>query len=229
MALDRTLTKEEYYCSINEDLFSLIPKDANAILEVGCASGQLGSRYKEFNASCNYIGIEMVPDVAKKAESHLDRVITGNAEQLSNKRLAIQDESLDCVVYGDVLEHLIDPWKMVEQHAALVKKGGYMVTCIPNIRHWSVINKLLHGKWEYREDGIMDKTHLRFFTLDSIYKMFEGAGFKVQDVLGRRASNTYYPAFIEGMEQSVKHLAVNWPEFKRHTAVYQYIIRAVKS
>ena len=72
---------------------------------------------------------------------------------------------MDCLVFGDVLEHLVDPWAVLARLARLVCDGGQILACIPNVQHYSVIVSLLRGKWDYQDEGLLDRTHLRFFTL----------------------------------------------------------------
>jgi 2-polyprenyl-3-methyl-5-hydroxy-6-metoxy-1,4-benzoquinol methylase len=92
----------------------------------------------------------------------------------------------DCILYGDVLEHLINPWQVLKEHRSFLRNGGAIICSIPNIRHYRVIRRLVfRGKWEYTDSGILDRTHLRFFTLGSIQKMLEEAGFEIKGMVKR--------------------------------------------
>jgi 2-polyprenyl-3-methyl-5-hydroxy-6-metoxy-1,4-benzoquinol methylase len=127
------------------------------------------------------VGIELIEEIAKQGEPYYDRMFIGDVEKME---LPYEKGHFDCILYPDVLEHLINPWEVLKEHNALVKKGGIIVCSIPNIRHYRVIKRLaFKGEWEYKEDGIMDKTHLRFFTLQSIRKMLIGSGFEVARVV----------------------------------------------
>ncbi len=171
-----------YYLSVRDDLIPFIPPQAKRILEVGCAGGMTGKALKERGFE-EIVGIEMNEEVAKSGKCYYDKLIIGDVEEVS---LPFEKEYFDCILYGDVLEHLVDPWQVLKKHHAFLKKGGMIICSIPNIRHYRIIKKLLFGgKWEYRGDGIMDKNHLRFFTLDSIRGMLTEAGFEIKDIVKR--------------------------------------------
>ena len=112
------------------------------------------------NPGSAYYGIEIDAAASAVAASRLDRVLCGSVETVD---LGFLRNSVDCIVYGDVLEHLIDPWSVLKNHRTLLKNDGRMIACIPNIQHWAVITNLLHGHWPYQTDGLLDITHLRFF------------------------------------------------------------------
>jgi 2-polyprenyl-3-methyl-5-hydroxy-6-metoxy-1,4-benzoquinol methylase len=109
----------------------------------------------------------------------LDKVYIGDAEQIVNK---LEENYYDVVILGDVLEHMHIPWEFIKKIKRLLSKNGIIVTSISNINNISIIKNLLSGKWEYADAGLLDRTHLRFFTYESIKKMFDDAGFYIKDV-----------------------------------------------
>ena len=158
----------------------MIPPGARHILDVGCGVGNLGAAIKKkIDPSIEVIGIELNAEAAEKAGKNLDRVFTGNVEAIE---LPFEKGYFDCIVYGDVLEHLLYPWKLLKKHRLLLKPGGYVVASIPNVAHYRIIKGLRRREWNYQEAGILDETHLRFFTIKTIRKMFQDAGFKIMAV-----------------------------------------------
>ena len=122
---------------------------------------------------CHWVaGIEIEPKAASKARGKVDELYEGSIEEMI---LPIEDGSLDAVLCPDVLEHLVDPWSVVAKLSRLIKSGGYFVLSVPNVRHFKVLWPLItQGKWEYQEFGILDRTHLRFFTKDTAVKLVDG-------------------------------------------------------
>jgi len=167
----------KYYASKRDDVVEIVPFGVRSVLEVGCGMGFTGRAIKEREASgVEVTGIEIVPEMAEKAKANLDNVISGDVEKLD---LPFGKEYFDCILYGDVLEHLIDPWGLLKKHCELLKKGGYVVMSIPNIAHYRTIKMICRKEWEYADAGILDSTHLRFFAIRSIKKMISDAGLEI--------------------------------------------------
>jgi 2-polyprenyl-3-methyl-5-hydroxy-6-metoxy-1,4-benzoquinol methylase len=163
------------YYGQRPEMFRYLPEDARIILDVGCGEGGFGELIKQ-NRDAEVWGIELFPKVAEKARNRLDRVFVGNIE---TDQFDLPDEYFDCIVFNDVLEHLYYPWDVLKQVKPLLKNNGYVLASIPNIRYFVHIkNLVLKGEWEYESWGVMDRTHLRFFTLNSIRKMFEQCSYK---------------------------------------------------
>ena len=164
-------------------LYRFIERDATSacarVLEVGCHTGYFGAALK----ACGFEvwGIEPDASAAAVAQSHLDRVLVGSVERYLNAP-ELDGERFDYVVFGDVLEHLSDPHAVLAGCGRLLREHGAVVASIPNVAHAAVRLMLLSGRWDYAENGILDDTHLRFFTVSSIHNLFESAGFDVEDV-----------------------------------------------
>ena len=167
-----------YYENVRNDLIPLIPNDARCILEVGCASGMTGRELKRRNGAF-VAGIELNATAATAAKNVLDDVVHGDIEKID---LPYRDSSFDCILFADVLEHLIDPLSTLIKVRRLLKKGGSVVASIPNVQFHGVIHQLIEGNWTYEKEGILDETHLRFFTYKEIEKMFSQAGYSIQKV-----------------------------------------------
>lgn len=168
----------EYYTRVNQALLSAIPVNAKRILEIGCGSGALGTFYKsEKNNSCEYWGVEYVEDAAKAASKNLNTVINGSIEDEEVYKKLPKDH-FDVLVFGDVLEHLREPWDVLRRLTENMRPGAICVACIPNILHWTIFKNMLGGNWKYEDSGLMDRTHLRFFSRKSMVELFNGNGWR---------------------------------------------------
>ena len=145
-----------------------------AVLDVGCASGGLLARLAPHAGRRE--GIEVDPVAAAAAADFADRVHVGSVDQLGP-----EGPPFDVVVLGDVLEHVPDPAATLDRVLAWLSPEGRLVISLPNVAHWSVRLSLVAGRWEYRDSGILDDTHLRFFTWATGRELVEGAGLRIVD------------------------------------------------
>jgi 2-polyprenyl-3-methyl-5-hydroxy-6-metoxy-1,4-benzoquinol methylase len=144
------------------------------VLEVGCASGYVSRVLRD--RGCRVVGIEIDPEFASQAKEFCDDVIIGNAEDLDLESL-LADRSFDVAVFGDVLEHMSDPLGILRRVRQWLVPDGYVVASLPNIAHGAVRLALLDGRFDYTPEGLLDETHLRFFTHGAIKDLFHEAGF----------------------------------------------------
>jgi 2-polyprenyl-3-methyl-5-hydroxy-6-metoxy-1,4-benzoquinol methylase len=173
---------EGYFSCPRSELIPLVPSNAKRILEIGCAEGGFARalRLARPTSQLEIVGVELCETAAIEAATVLDRVIVGNVERMD---LPYQDY-FDCVMFADVLEHLVDPWRMLRRAKSLLRRGGVIVASIPNVQHLRVLLNLILGRWEYEQYGIMDSTHLRFFTRKSINTLFTSTGYELRSVSG---------------------------------------------
>lgn len=175
-----------YYNAPRREMLPFIPNDARRILEIGCGEGRFGAELKRVRAetgiTLDVTGVELDGERAEVAKSNLDRVIVANVER---DTLGLPIGSFDCIVCNDVLEHLVSPSRVLENLKDLLTPGGCLVASIPNVRYWGVLKGLLvEGDWRYADEGVLDVTHLRFFTRRSIARMFDESGYKCETLVG---------------------------------------------
>jgi len=169
------------YTGLRDDIANLIPRDSKKILDIGCCVGTLGESIKQRNEA-EVIGVEIDVEMAKIAKERLDRVIVGDIEGIDLGDYLSLDY-FDCIIFADILEHLKDPWSVLRKSVKFLADEGIIVASIPNVRHYTtILNLAFKGYWPYRERGIHDRTHLRFFTLKNIKEMFQSAGLKITRV-----------------------------------------------
>lgn len=167
--------RANYYGHERPEIIALIPESAKVIVDVGCGAGALGRALKRLRNDVEVRGIEIVPEQAARASEVLDEVWVGSAED----NIPANWPQPDCIIFADVLEHLVDPWSVLRKWREQLAPGGSIIVSLPNIGHREVIGDVLRGRWDYRDAGILDRTHLRFFTRATALELVEGAGFRV--------------------------------------------------
>lgn len=167
-----------YYQQSRPEIRPFVPRRCQRVLEIGCSEGRFMAGLKSERPGVHAVGIEPFAAAARQAAEVFDRVIHAPVEAALD---ALADEApFDCVVANDVLEHLVDPWQVLQRVQAHLTDDGCVVASLPNIRHWPTLNALfLGGRWDYVESGVLDRTHLRFFTRQSLPALFERAGLRL--------------------------------------------------
>ncbi|MBT5047447.1 MAG: class I SAM-dependent methyltransferase [Rhodospirillaceae bacterium] len=171
-----------YYSMPRRDIVELIPEQVNRALEIGCGVGNTLLMLKKAGLVRWAGGVEIVPAPAAKAREQLDQVWEGNAEIL-DLEADIEPGSLDLVILMDVLEHLVDPWKMINRIMPWLSANGVIIANVPNVRNKNIVRKLvLGGRWDYEDEGLMDRTHLRWFTRATMRELMECSGLTVTEI-----------------------------------------------
>lgn len=166
-----------YYDNIRKDISHILPGPLDRVLEVGCGDGSTLAHFKAEGLFSWTAGVEKVVEVATKARKRVDVLVEGDIESMT---LPFPKRSFDAILCLDVLEHLLDPWAVVKSLHSYLKPSGMLLASIPNVRFYRVVRDLLFkGQWRYTDIGILDRTHLRFFTLESAIELVECSGLKV--------------------------------------------------
>jgi SAM-dependent methyltransferase len=170
-----------YYSSLRMPLLEMARDRPKKVLEIGCASGHSLAYFKQ-QGSEFVAGVEIFPEVAEiaRARTDIDDVIVGNIEEIE---LNYPEDYFDMIVASHVLEHVTDPWKVLEKIIKYLKPGGQLIGSLPNVRYIGVSLPLLFmGSWKYQDAGILDITHFRFFTLSTIKELLLSADLEVDSI-----------------------------------------------
>ncbi len=210
----------DYYTYARYDIIEMIVADRNApinVLEVGCGLGDTLTSIKFRYPKSDVRGVEIVDKVAKLGNSKIE-IVSGDIEKLELP----PDMKFDYVIFADVLEHLRDPEDVLKKISKSLKKDGFIITSIPNLMNANIIYDLLQGNFTYKDAGILDYTHLRFFTKNEIYRMFERCGYIVdgiKEIIEPGESTDAHKEFYNKLLELVGN------DKKSLFDVYQYIVR----
>ncbi len=208
--------------STHGKIVSLVPP-ATRVLEFGCATGYMSEVLKN-RLGCTVTGIEISPEAAALAEQHCERVIVGDAERI-DYAAELAGEEFDAVLFADVLEHLKEPGDVLRRIRPFVAENGVVIASIPNIAHGSVRLALLGGEFRYRDWGLLDDTHLRFFTRASIQDLFEETGYVVTHWMRQRLDVGETEISVPQVPDAVREWIAADPE----ATTYQFVLRALVS
>lgn len=173
---------QEYFSGVREDIINCLPKkNAQKILEVGAGGGDTLCRIKELGLAKEVVGFELVEIAnSNQRRSEIDNFIFGNIE---NDELPFEENYFDVIICGDVLEHLIDPWSVLEKLNKYLKYDGVAIISLPNIRHFSALKRIfINASFRYEDKGLFDKTHFRFFCKSDMIELVERSGLRLQSV-----------------------------------------------
>ncbi|MBK9079263.1 MAG: class I SAM-dependent methyltransferase [Hyphomicrobium sp.] len=169
-----------YFSNARSDFVDRLPRDPSAqILEIGCGTGATGALALSEGCCGRYVGVELFEDAAEEARDVLSEVIVGNVETL---QLDWQPATFDAIILSEVLEHLVEPGEVLKRLARYVRPGGMLLASSPNISHWRVIRELVMGRFQLADQGVFDRTHLRWFTPGTFADLADTAGFDVEEL-----------------------------------------------
>jgi len=205
-----------YFGNPRTEIGPLLPEHIDRVLEVGCGSGATMRWIRTQRNVRHAVGVELFPEAAERAATAFDAVLSGNIETMS-----LPEGRFDLIIALDVLEHLVDPWLAIARLQAMLSDDGAMVVSLPNISHYSVsMPLLLRGKWRYEKDGLLDRTHLRFFTRDTALEMMTSGGLVVDKM--KRVRSGPRLRSVTARWYALKFLAWVLPA---HLLDWQFLIR----
>lgn len=208
----------------NPDLLERIPLTARLILDVGCARGALGIAYRRRNPRARVLGIDADREAAQAAAARLSEVACVDVEAAPMPFTV--PGGIDCIVYGDVLEHLREPWRVLAAQAEFLAPHGTVLVCMPNVEHWSFALRLLNGSFGYEPAGLFDRGHLRWFTPRSMARALTRIGLELSDLYPRPADRRDAERFTETLAPGLRAIGVDPAEYLNRAAPLQFIWRA---
>lgn len=192
------------------------------VLEFGCASGFVSRALRD--RGCQVVGVEIDPEFASLAKEFCEEVVIGDAETL-DLEAALGDRTFEVAIFGDVLEHLTDPLQMLRRVRKWLVPEGYVVASLPNVAHGAVRLALLTGRFDYRPEGLLDETHVRFFTHDSVKDLFHQAGFVVVET--QRTHVGVFETEIELRREDFDSAVVGELESDPEATTYQFVVKGL--
>ena len=172
------------YNVVNAELLSLVPPTIRRVIDVGCMVGTMARCIRERFPHARVTGLDIDPDYAATAAQHCTDAFACDIETIQPALWEHLFPS-DCWIFGDCLEHLRDPWRILREIRARIDPDGCLLVCLPNAQNWSVQQCLASGQFRYQDAGLMDRTHLRWFTRITLLEMLQGCGWTVQAGLSR--------------------------------------------
>lgn len=180
MESDYETKAADYFTLARQEMLPFLPPNCHRLLDVGCGAGVFGEIVRR-NHKVEVWGVEPISAVAEEASAKLDHVVVGTF----GPQIELPEKAFDCIIFNDVLEHMVAPEEALRYAKTLLTHGGLIVASIPNIRYLPILWFLVaHGRWKYEDCGVLDKTHVRFFTRSSIIAMFQSEGYTVESISG---------------------------------------------
>lgn len=208
------------------DLLHRIPLSARVVLDVGCGRGDLGGAYRRLNPTARLLGIEPNPELAAVARTRLHEVAV--ADPALDFLPFDVAEGIDAIVYGASLQSMDEPFQVLRQHAEHLTHDGMMLICVPNIEHWSFALRLFRGNWNYEPQGLLDHSHLRWFSRDGMRRSLTDAGLFPCDVFPRVFDGDQAQVFVSHLAPGLRALGIDPEDYLRRAGPLQYVWRVRK-
>jgi 2-polyprenyl-3-methyl-5-hydroxy-6-metoxy-1,4-benzoquinol methylase len=220
-----------YYDNVNPTILQLVDSTMLKICEFGCGGGALATAIRKKNPEqIYYVGLEIDDEAIQRAKPYLDLAIQCNLDLIpkweDNEVIAksLPDNFFDCVIFGDVLEHLHEPENVLRQAVSKLKPGGAVIACIPNVQHWTVFANLTLGSWPQVDSGIFDRTHIRWFTLRDMVELLTKVDLSIVNTVGRVFDAENGIKIVEQLSGLAKTLGVDVNSFSERCLPLQYVL-----
>lgn len=214
-----------YYMFSRPEVVKMVPSTITRVMEIGCGMGATALDLKE-KYGAEVVGIEINSKVGEIAEHNLDKVIVGDIEQID-----VSEQNLgrfDCIICADVLEHLRDPWSLLSKLEKLLSKQGVVIISVPNASNIEVLYELMQGNFIYKDSGILDRTHLRFFTRNTLSTLVQ-EGMTLEEIQTTTLNySDEHKQFIDYLQRLGKKFGLNTDHLQTDAFSYQYLIRMRK-
>jgi ubiquinone/menaquinone biosynthesis C-methylase UbiE len=209
----------------NQTIFDILPNNTKKILEIGTGSGAMAKAYKSINKNVNYVGVEIDPGYQSLSERYCDTVYLENFESPTEALLNESDDA-DFIIFSDVLEHMHNPWEVLRNLSKRIPDRCRILASIPNIQHWSIQIRLLNGDFEYADSGLLDRTHVRFFTRKTMIQLFSNNGFSINQITPRIFDFPNQDKHLSMIRKNAELLSMNVEEAVIDAASFQLVIDA---
>jgi O-antigen biosynthesis protein len=219
----------QYHDNGRVEIVSFIDETPGLVLDVGCGGGATGRIVKQKFPGSRVVGIESNARAAEQARRYLDDVI---CEPIDTAPVVerLSGERVDLVLLLDVLEHLYDPWRSLLRVRSWLTPGVRVLASVPNVRNLVTLDGLAAGRWEYEANGVLDITHIRFFTKTSLRELFEETGYAVLEMspLFRTESVDPYILARRSGRLTTRNLSISYRDREDLEELYafQYVVDA---
>jgi 2-polyprenyl-3-methyl-5-hydroxy-6-metoxy-1,4-benzoquinol methylase len=220
-----------YFDNVNPTILQLVDSKMLKICEFGCGGGALAAAVRAKNPEpIYYVGLEIDDAAIQRAKPHLDLAVQCNLDLIPSWRdnevisNSLPDNYFDCVIFGDVLEHLRDPENVLRQAVSKLRPGGAVITCIPNVQHWTVFANLVLGSWPQTDSGIFDRTHIRWFTLRDMVELLNKVELSIENSIGRIFDAENGIKIIEQLSGLAEVLGVEMDSVRERCLPLQYVL-----
>lgn len=213
-----------YFSASRPEVAEMVPESAMRILDIGCGYGNLGALLKEKKPGRVVVGVEMDAMAANIAAMSLDDVIMGDINKVN---LDFPVGYFDCIIMADVIEHLYNPWTVLDRLAKYLSDDGALVASIPNVRNLQVLTDAVSGgRWRYKTAGILDVGHVRFFTARDIKSMFAEANMVIEAMRGVKDHGFDFPDDKTEIKSGSMILTELNPQLCQEIKTVQFLVRA---